>query len=100
VDTAPELVTGFAGRIQRLRADHGLSQERLAELLGVSRMSVIRWEQGKVRPSALAWRRLELAEQAPLTATQATPFVGREAEQRLLDGTLSRHPGQCVRQGG
>jgi DNA-binding NarL/FixJ family response regulator len=34
----------------------------LAELLGVSRMTVIRWEQGKVRPSALAWQRLELAE--------------------------------------
>lgn len=35
-----------------LRKKLGLSQERLAELLGVSRNTVSRWEQGSYKPSA------------------------------------------------
>lgn len=32
--------------LKKLRADNGLSQEKLAEKLGVSRQSISKWEQG------------------------------------------------------
>ncbi|MGQ9756517.1 MAG: helix-turn-helix domain-containing protein, partial [Desulfotomaculales bacterium] len=45
----------YPDRIRRLRARLGLSQKRLAELLGVSFASVNRWENGQARPNRLAW---------------------------------------------
>lgn len=52
---APE---GYPERLRALRARLGLTQVRLAELMGVSFASVNRWENGQSRPSALAWQRL------------------------------------------
>lgn len=40
----------FAQKIQRIRKDAGLSQEELAEQLGVSRQSVSKWELGQAYP--------------------------------------------------
>ncbi|MBR2731020.1 MAG: helix-turn-helix transcriptional regulator, partial [Clostridia bacterium] len=37
-------------RIAQFRKDAGLSQEQLAERLGVSRQSVSKWETGGVTP--------------------------------------------------
>ncbi|MDH7578538.1 MAG: helicase-related protein [Bacillota bacterium] len=45
----------YPDRIRLLRARLGLSQKRLAELLGVSFASVNRWENGQARPNRLAW---------------------------------------------
>src|SRR5450756_2303528 len=53
----------FLSRIKALRARHGLTQVRLAELMGVSFASVNRWENAQSRPSALAWQRIARAEQ-------------------------------------
>src|SRR5450756_207405 len=53
----------FSSRIKALRARHGLTQVRLAELMGVSFASVNRWENAQSRPSALAWQRIARAEQ-------------------------------------
>lgn len=36
----------IGGKIQKLRREKGLSQEALAEALGVSRQSVSKWESG------------------------------------------------------
>jgi transcriptional regulator with XRE-family HTH domain len=36
--------------LRAFRKKEGISQERLAELLGVSRATVIRWESGKASP--------------------------------------------------
>ena len=36
--------------IARLRKEKGFSQEKLAELLGVSRQAVTKWESGKTNP--------------------------------------------------
>jgi transcriptional regulator with XRE-family HTH domain len=48
------LPSDFALRLKRLRASAGLTQSRLAELIGVSFASINRWENGQTRPSALA----------------------------------------------
>lgn len=40
----------LADRIQQLRKSHGLSQEKLAEHLGVSRQAVTKWENGQSTP--------------------------------------------------
>ncbi|MCR4419675.1 MAG: helicase-related protein [Clostridia bacterium] len=48
----------YPDRIRRLRAKLGLSQKRLAELLGVSFASVNRWENGQARPNRLAWAQI------------------------------------------
>lgn len=40
----------FNEKIQKLRKDRGISQEKLAEVIGVSRQSVAKWELGKAYP--------------------------------------------------
>jgi len=57
-----EISSDFPGRIKKLRHKFGLTQMRLAELLGVSFASVNRWENGQSRPSALAWQQITRAE--------------------------------------
>jgi transcriptional regulator with XRE-family HTH domain len=39
--------------LRRLRLERGLSQQALAELLGVDRRTVVRWEMGQSEPSDL-----------------------------------------------
>jgi transcriptional regulator with XRE-family HTH domain len=48
-DTAPGL--SFGVRLQRLRAERGLSQTQVAARLGVSKPTVWAWEHGKARPA-------------------------------------------------
>ena len=44
-------------RIKELRARHNLTQDELAELVGVSRQTMLYLEKGKYNPSlVLAWR--------------------------------------------
>src|SRR6266849_2659831 len=79
-------------RIKQLRARLGVSQRGLAHLMGVSALSVLRWEQGQAHPHPLAWRQfaeseatnagpsvlhLRPAADPPL---QLTSFIGRESE--------------------
>lgn len=45
--------------IKQLRHKLGLSQEGLARKLGVSVLTVRRWEKGTFKPSPLALRRIE-----------------------------------------
>ncbi len=45
--------------IKELRKQLKLTQEKLAQRLGVSAMTVRRWESGKNNPSSLALRELE-----------------------------------------
>ncbi|MCL4516327.1 MAG: DUF3883 domain-containing protein [Firmicutes bacterium] len=63
-----EIPPDFPIRIKRLRARLGLTQMRLAELMGVSFASVNRWENGQSRPSALAWQQLVRAEESGIEA--------------------------------
>jgi transcriptional regulator with XRE-family HTH domain len=52
----------YSARIKVIRQKLGLTQMRLAELMGVSFASVNRWENGQSRPSSLAWRKIERVE--------------------------------------
>jgi predicted ATPase/DNA-binding NarL/FixJ family response regulator/DNA-binding XRE family transcriptional regulator len=84
----------YPNRIRHLRARRGLTQAQLANLLSVSAMTVIRWEHGRSRPSALARQRIERIEAeagfaAPVPARPSEPpnlptylarFIGREQE--------------------
>ena len=40
----------FASKLQEIRVENNISQEGLAEMLGVSRQSVSKWERGKGYP--------------------------------------------------
>lgn len=40
--------------IKKIRADLGLNQEQLASLMGISPVTVNRWENGKANPSFMA----------------------------------------------
>lgn len=46
--------------IKTLRKQLGLSQEELAQKLGVSFTSVNRWENGQTKPSKLARRQIDI----------------------------------------
>jgi putative transcriptional regulator len=68
-----------AARLRQLRARHGLSQEQLARLLGVSFASVNRWETGRTQMSARA--RQALAD-----------FEARNASAAQTDGPVPAWP--------
>lgn len=46
-------------KLKKARTDRGLTQEELAQHLGVSKITVLRWENGSARPSQLAAGRLQ-----------------------------------------
>ncbi|QWF70579.1 helix-turn-helix transcriptional regulator [Methylomonas paludis] len=50
----------FAAQVKTIRHHLKLSQEELAQALGVSFATVNRWENGKTAPSKLAQRQFEL----------------------------------------
>ena len=50
---------GFAIRVRKLRECLSLTQEALAESLGVSFATVNRWENGRTEPSKLAQRQFD-----------------------------------------
>lgn len=63
--------------IKALRKDLNLSQEELAEQLGVSRSAVARWEADAFRPTKLAAKvLLEFADKAREAQGAAAPAVG------------------------
>ncbi len=52
----------YPDRIKQFRAARGLTQQALADRLGVSFASVNRWENGQTKPSQLSWNRLRQLE--------------------------------------
>jgi superfamily II DNA or RNA helicase len=68
--------------MKKLRDKLGITQMRLAELMGVSFASVNRWENGQSRPSALAWQQITRAEMFGIEA------LGKRSEA-LMRGTAA-----------
>jgi predicted ATPase/DNA-binding CsgD family transcriptional regulator len=81
---------GDPARIGALRARLGLSQEHLAKRLGVSYVTVSRWETGRTGISAAGLRRIAALEDAQ-SALPAVPssFVGRDAEIEAVCALLT-----------
>jgi predicted ATPase/DNA-binding CsgD family transcriptional regulator/DNA-binding XRE family transcriptional regulator len=89
-----------SAQIKRLRDEFGLTQRELGALLGVSNVTVSRWEQGLVAPRPAMRRRWEalareLAETRATTPTvdhghppAASSFIGRARELALLPPLL------------
>ena len=72
--TPTDLPRDFSQRVRNVRGLRGLTQARLAELIGVSYASVNRWENGQSRPSNLSWRRiLEIESSIDWDTTAAEP---------------------------
>ena len=72
-DAAPKKIVplGDTGRMIRAwRHRSGLTQEALAQALGVTFSTVSRWENSHVRPSSLAWKAL-----VQVAAERGTPLV-------------------------
>jgi predicted ATPase/DNA-binding CsgD family transcriptional regulator len=53
---AHDIPADVPARVREARRRLGLSQQRLASLLGVTRLSIVRWEQGRTTPAPLAWQ--------------------------------------------
>jgi transcriptional regulator with XRE-family HTH domain len=71
----------YSARIKVIRQKLGLTQTRMAELMGVSFASVNRWENGQARPSTLAWRRIERIEVMGYSGLDEFPPAGEDTEQ-------------------
>jgi len=92
-DSAPD---DCSTRVRKLRVHLGLTQTRLADLLGVSFASVNRWENEQSRPNPLAWEKLLRAEAlgidgltvdsvAELRVREQTPAYLTGGDQRAVD---------------
>src|SRR5215510_10683532 len=92
--------TDYSNQIKAVRGKLGLTQERLAEQLGVSFATVNRWEKGHARPSQLAWERLQglLAEpeDSPPAAAMAKT---RNSAAILLDFTANPEAVRVIAEG-
>lgn len=51
----------FGGKIKRYKYEHGLSNEKLAKLLGVDESTVANWERNKRMPLGRSMKRVLLA---------------------------------------
>ncbi|MHB8577923.1 MAG: ATP-binding protein, partial [Dehalococcoidia bacterium] len=103
-----DLEPDVPSRLIALRGRLGLSQQKLAGALGVSKLSIVRWENAKTRPSTALWQRVlrielegfaEPAIAGPGAAGSRTPptnlplvltsFVGRAEELAAVGGLLT-----------
>jgi transcriptional regulator with XRE-family HTH domain len=83
----------YSERIKRFRATHGLTQQALADRLGVSFATVNRWENGQTKPLQLSWnrlRQLETTSVAEATGADKTkdqkppPFLDFAAQPEIV----------------
>jgi len=76
---AKDAVTGAARRerLAQRRRELGLTQEALADLLGVERSTVVRWERGETEP--LAWIRPKLATALRVTADSIDELLASDS---------------------
>lgn len=76
-------------RIRSLRKERGLSQETLAEALGVSRQAVTKWEDGSALPSTA-----NLLALADFFGVPLEDFVRPAAQEESEQGTTEQKPAQ------
>jgi transcriptional regulator with XRE-family HTH domain len=64
----PYVPDNFPEQVRVFRIKYGLTQTRMAELMGVSFATLNRWENGQSKPSRLAWQQILRAERYGLDA--------------------------------
>ena len=84
-----KLDADYPQQIKRLRVDLGLTQEALAEKLGVSFATVNRWENGQTKPSKLSWTQLRQLESTNADEASPESKSKKEAPPVILDFTAS-----------
>ena len=77
-------------RIRSIRAEQGISQEALAELLDVSRQTISKWENGQVRPSAENLARLSHALGVSVDALVKDDWIPPEPEVQIVEVPVPR----------
>lgn len=96
------MIKDIGNRIAEIRMARGLTQDELAELSTLSRISIARYETGKIEPGAKALGRIadalevssdillgRLEEQAEAITTKNEP---RTAEARAISGAVDKMP--------
>jgi SNF2 family DNA or RNA helicase len=82
----PKPADDYADRIRRLRGEIGLTQQAMADRLGISFATVNRWENGQTKPSRLYWSQLQQLEL--FVADQSAPYKDKkEKPPTALDFT-------------
>ena len=84
----------FSEKLIRLRKREGLSQEALAETLGVSRQAVSRWETGETVPNTETLKLLSALFDVSINTLLGTPrqLICQCCGMPLEDGITSREP--------
>lgn len=82
----------YADRLRSLRSRLGLTQVELADLLGVSFVTVNRWENRKTRPGAVSWQQVVRAEGGDLQAPTGIASNGAAAPEPECPATSPRPP--------
>jgi len=80
-------IEDYADRIKSLRVRLGLTQQALAEKLGVSFATVNRWENGQTRPSKLSWGQLRQLEVTMAEEFSPESKNNEESPSAILDFT-------------
>lgn len=83
------MVKDIGNRIAEIRRQRGLSQDELAELATLSRISVARYETGKIEPGAKALGRiadaLEVSTDVLLGRQEEPPDAGGRDEPKTVE---------------
>lgn len=100
------MVKDIGQRIAELRRERGLKQEELAELATLSRISIARYEAGKIEPGAKALGRIAEALEVPADfllgrtdedirqelSEKLLKAVPQTAEARIISGGIDKMP--------
>ncbi|MEX2119489.1 MAG: helicase-related protein [Pirellulales bacterium] len=86
----------YSDRIRRVRGRLALTQQALADRVGVSFATVNRWENGQTRPSRLFWAQIERLVLEPPTQPQR---ADDEPAPPLLDFTADSAAVQAIAEG-
>lgn len=99
------MVKDIGQRIAELRRERGLKQEELAELATLSRISIARYEAGKIEPGAKALGRIADALEVPADfllgrneemqqeiSEKVLGSIPKTAEARIISGGIDKMP--------
>ena len=90
-----QVSSDYPTRIKKLRGKYGLTQANLGELLGVSFATINRWENGKTKPTFIAWQRILHAEAMGLEAIN-TDFTSQAEAVKEDSEIYGKEPSEAI----